>query len=628
MKSRFITYFFVPFALLIFLITSCKKDTESVQPAVEDAQYPAPVLGMVSGKVLVPSGSSIDANSLSILSQEQESAVVNNEYSIETHVNLFSTQFVSTSSGDVVMLGYTYPGTTNYDISATSSALALVMNLPPIWPLTIEGKKKTVTEVLNHNSFMPLVEEVETSIRAGKDILDTNNIALAQKVAAVLKGVSGLRVAATQPVTILRSGRTFSFVNPGKGHRTVIGIYKEGQRVKKLVIDGVRFIPTSLTDIVAGVLGTQATVEETYSLIGDGSFNIRIRTGLSSGGPVMLEQEEALWENIFMVIVETVKANLPTVLGDKNCTAAVQLAAIDLKDRIKSSIKADMTPLQIFYVASNGALENVASLQAACPAKPAKKISFWVKKAERLLNLATKSLSYIGQTGNLIMLARDWNSSLRAIDTCFLAKGNQVSKCGDCPATVTDVDGNVYNTVSIGTQCWMKENLKTTRYRDSSAIPTGLSDSVWRKTTTGAYAIYDNDPANNTLYGKLYNWYAVADSRNLCPTGWHVPSDAEWTSLVNFLGGETEAGGKMKATTGWAPPNTDATNSSGFSGLPGGFRGDDGSFNFIGVNGDWWSSSQFSSIDASFCTLNFFVGSSDWDTYQKILGGSVRCIRD
>jgi hypothetical protein len=192
MKSRFITYFFVPFALLIFLITSCKKDTESVQPVVEDAQYPAPVLGMVSGKVLLPSGSSLDANSLSILSQEQERAVVNNEYSIETHVNLFSTQFVSTSNGDVVMLGYSYPGATNYDISATSSALALVMNLPPIWPLTIEGKKKTVTEVLNHSAFVPLLAEVETSIRSGKDILDTNNIALAQKVAAVLKGVSGL----------------------------------------------------------------------------------------------------------------------------------------------------------------------------------------------------------------------------------------------------------------------------------------------------------------------------------------------------------------------------------------------------------------------------------------------------
>jgi uncharacterized protein (TIGR02145 family) len=475
---------------------------------------------------------------------------------------------------------------------------------------------------------VPLLAEVETSIRSGKDILDTNNIALAQKVAAVLKGVSGLRIAATQPVTILRSGRTFSFVNPGKGHRTVIGIYKEGQRVKKLVIDGVRFIPTSLTDIVAGVLGTQATVEETYSLIGDGSFNIRIRTGLSSGGPVMLEQEEALWENIFMVIAETVKANLPTVLGDKNCTAAVQLAAIDLKDRIKSSIKADMTPLQIFYVASNGALENVASLQAACPAKPAKKISFWVKKAERLLNLATKSLSYIGQTGNLIMLARDWKSSLPAVDTCFLAKGNQVSKCQDCPTSVTDVDGNVYNTVSIGEQCWMKENLKTSKFADGASIPY-VADSVgWRNEGGPAHCFRDNSSLNRELYGNLYNAATIYDSRKLCPTGWHVPSNAELTALIDYLGGEDVAGGKMKSISGWNTPNTGATDESGFSALPGGHRFFEGNFPPSDNNiGYWWYLSSSGDVDA--WILTYF----DDNVIQHPFGFSnnglsVRCIRD
>jgi len=102
-----------------------------------------------------------------------------------------------------------------------------------------------------------------------------------------------------------------------------------------------------------------------------------------------------------------------------------------------------------------------------------------------------------------------------------------------------DIDGNVYKTVQIGTQLWMKENLKTTRYRDGSVIPTNLSDRQWKKTTRGAYAIYDKKPENDKIFGKLYNWYAVADSRNLCPTGWHVPSDAEWTTLENLLGGDS-----------------------------------------------------------------------------------------
>ena len=98
-------------------------------------------------------------------------------------------------------------------------------------------------------------------------------------------------------------------------------------------------------------------------------------------------------------------------------------------------------------------------------------------------------------------------------------------------STVKDIDGNIYNTVSIGTQCWTKENLKTTKYKDGTAIPTGLNDAEWANTTTGAYAIYDNNAANNTTYGKLYNWYAV-NTGNLAPAGWHVPTDAEWTTLI------------------------------------------------------------------------------------------------
>ncbi|MBK9327803.1 MAG: fibrobacter succinogenes major paralogous domain-containing protein [Sphingobacteriales bacterium] len=148
----------------------------------------------------------------------------------------------------------------------------------------------------------------------------------------------------------------------------------------------------------------------------------------------------------------------------------------------------------------------------------------------------------------------------------------RVNKGGcDGPSTVTDIDGNVYNVVKIGNQCWMKENLKTTRYNDGSAIPTGLSNTAWEATTNGAYAIYDNNAANNTTYGKLYNWYAV-NTGKLAPAGWHVPTDAEWTTLTTYLGGVRVAGGPMKATTLWASPNVGATNSSGFTGLPAGYR--------------------------------------------------------
>ena len=221
------------------------------------------------------------------------------------------------------------------------------------------------------------------------------------------------------------------------------------------------------------------------------------------------------------------------------------------------------------------------------------------------------------------------------------AYGNQVSfttsgggsgtgGCTGGPSTVTDVDGNVYNVVTIGNQCWMQENLKTTKYRNGTAIPGNLSDAAWSSTTGGAQVDYDNDPTNTAIYGKLYNWYAVADPRELCPTGWHVPSDAEWTTLENFLGGSLVAGGAMKEAglTHWASPNTDATNSSGFSGLPGGFRFDNGTYYDIGNFGYWWSSTQNSPADAWSRGLYYNVGLVYRLNGFKSYGFSVRCVRD
>ncbi len=197
--------------------------------------------------------------------------------------------------------------------------------------------------------------------------------------------------------------------------------------------------------------------------------------------------------------------------------------------------------------------------------------------------------------------------------------------------TMSDNDGNTYKTIVIGTQTWMAENLKTTKYRNGDPITTNLSDSAWLVSTGGAYAVYDNNPQNNSIYGKLYNWYAVVDSRNLCPTGWHVPSDAEWTTLVNFLGGSGVAGGKLKSTSSlWTAPNTGATNESGFSGLPGGGRGNYGAYVIIGNNGDWWSSTELNSNNNNAWGRSLFSGGGGSGRYYggKRTGFSVRCLRD
>ncbi|MCF8317968.1 MAG: fibrobacter succinogenes major paralogous domain-containing protein, partial [Haliscomenobacter sp.] len=196
--------------------------------------------------------------------------------------------------------------------------------------------------------------------------------------------------------------------------------------------------------------------------------------------------------------------------------------------------------------------------------------------------------------------------------------------------TISDIDGNVYNTIAIGNQCWTKENLRVTKYNDGSSIPKGLNSTDWLNTTSGAYAIYDNDNSNDAIYGKLYNWYAVKDGRGLCPKGWHAPSDAEWITLTTYLG--DMAGGKMKSidTTLWNSPNTGATNESGFSALPGGGRNLGGSFESIRDFASFWSATEQDSGNAWYYYLYYSAGgvTRTYFNSTKSVGASVRCLRD
>lgn len=184
--------------------------------------------------------------------------------------------------------------------------------------------------------------------------------------------------------------------------------------------------------------------------------------------------------------------------------------------------------------------------------------------------------------------------------------------------------------VTIGTQVWMTKNLDVATFRNGDPIPQAKTNDEWQKAGDNkqpAWCYYDNSPANGAKYGKLYNWYAVADSRELCPTGWHVPSDEEWNKLSGYLGGEKVAGAKMKSKAGWLN-NGNGTNSSGFSGLPSGSCGPEGDFYNIGVCGFWWSSSE-SIIDGAWDRyLEYDYGNVFRDSGYKGDGLSVRCLRD
>jgi len=184
--------------------------------------------------------------------------------------------------------------------------------------------------------------------------------------------------------------------------------------------------------------------------------------------------------------------------------------------------------------------------------------------------------------------------------------------------------------VTIGSQIWTNPNLDVVTYRNGDIIPQVTDPTAWAALTTGAWCYYNNDPANNTKYGKMYNWYAVNDIRGLAPIGYHVPTDAEWTVLTTYLGGTTVAGSKMKevGTTNWNSPNTDATNMSLFTGLPGGNRDINGNYFDVGNYGNWWSSTEYNINTAWGRYLYNSSGNVQRTNYYKKDGLSVRLIKD
>jgi len=196
--------------------------------------------------------------------------------------------------------------------------------------------------------------------------------------------------------------------------------------------------------------------------------------------------------------------------------------------------------------------------------------------------------------------------------------------------TLSDIQGNQYKTVMIGNQVWMAENLDVDRFRNGDLIPEAKTAEEWKRAGEGnqpAWSYYDNNPANGVIYGKLYNWHAVTDPRGLAPKDWHIPSDREWTALTDYLGGRGGAGVKMKSTMGWEE-NTNATNESGFSGLPGGNWEANGKFRHIGLEGYWWSSTEDGADSVWDRLLVSYYGTVYRGSPSKESGFSVRCLRD
>jgi uncharacterized protein (TIGR02145 family) len=203
-------------------------------------------------------------------------------------------------------------------------------------------------------------------------------------------------------------------------------------------------------------------------------------------------------------------------------------------------------------------------------------------------------------------------------------------------AGVIDIDGNKYKTVIIGTQEWMGENLNVSKYNDGETIPNAIDSLIWAKIESGAWCNYNNNDSLGVIYGKLYTWYAV-DTKKVCPVGWHVPSDLEWTKLTDYLGGDSVAGGKLKeiGNIHWKPKNIGATNSSLFKALPGGYR-DNEYFHDISKFGFWWSSTDIINPPGTKGGNQYwfrfisseYIGIAKENETEPSYGKSIRCLKD
>ena len=244
---------------------------------------------------------------------------------------------------------------------------------------------------------------------------------------------------------------------------------------------------------------------------------------------------------------------------------------------------------------------------------------------------SSNGISRVSVTGDSLILANGTSIIIPGLSAAN-PKSKPTSGYG---SNITDVEGNSYKTVYIGTQQWMAENLKVSKYSDGTTIPNVTDNVQWSKLTTGAWCNYNNSDSLGKIYGKLYDWYAVSPStngnKNVCPSGWHVPSDTEWTILIDYLGGESVAGGKLKevGTTSWNSPNTDATNISLFTGLPGAYRDRNGGCYNFGKVGFWWSSTELNTYVAWTRSLYSTAGvTGRRSDGSKKDGLSVRCLKD
>src|SRR5690554_5463339 len=492
----FTTFVFVSAVLLL----GCEKSDELPDtPSPEESDQ----AGNVNGEIIVPTGSTLDPNTLRVLSATDDNPIVSGVFALEVPGD-YTSIYVVNSDDEVVMIGYQYPGKPDNDITPQSTALGILMMSPAALDISGDGKKELVNDILKDPNFPSLLVEVEQSIASGKPLFDTTNVALLNTVGILFQSAA-FRLNATQqelPVNMFGSGRNYTFNNSGTAYSTIIGVYKDDEHLEKITVEGLKMVPTSLTELWTGYGGASGSpVDYDYSLVGDGDFTFKFRTGKPGFGDGSPEHDEAFKENLAQFSLSLVLTVLP-ITPIPGCYLTIKNNVYNTVSAVSGiSSNSNVGMGTVLFTVAQLTLNNISSLVECAGAQLRQN---WFSSLLQQFNFIQKAFGVLSNGANTTLFGTQWALSESVVDVCFSASGTEVDACGGCDGetTVTEAEGNVYKIVEIGSQCWMAENLNA-----SGGIPQVSDPTVWRDAYSDilgqqpAWCCYENDPANGAVYG-------------------------------------------------------------------------------------------------------------------------------
>lgn len=424
---------------MVLLMPGCKKDGETQQPSAA----PAYTTVDLSGTIALPAGSPRDVNSLTILSPVAQGTVSGGRYQVKTIKEEFTTQIAADAVGQPVLMGYSYPGQTDFAINAQSTVLAMMMNAGAVYSLTPAGKQQLIVKIKADPAFAAAVQEVERLLRAPNTaLLDSTNTTLGTRITALFTNVARrTQVGPAQAVRIDRAGRNVVFTNAGVPFTNVVGIYKDGQQVKQLTLEGQNFFAGSLTEVITGASavvagGSPNPATETYTLPGDGQFDIRIRSGKFSTAANGPEQKAALAANITQGSLLILSGALPQ-FDPKSCGQAVAKSVLNRALTYVSLHDVSTTAGIIVAIkeVALGVMDDGVTLKKECAAGAFE----FGPKMKALLSFLGR-LNTIGSSLNFGALGVSWAYYPAVRDTCFQASGTSVTPCNNVHLVI--ISGN------------------------------------------------------------------------------------------------------------------------------------------------------------------------------------------